>query len=38
MVWFRFNFFGFARKNRRLAARRPKPGEDLPDQQAKGNA
>jgi hypothetical protein len=38
MVWFRFNFFGFARKNRRLAARRRMPGHDLPDQQAKGNA
>jgi hypothetical protein len=38
MFWFRFNFFGFARKNRRLAALGPKPGHDLPDQNSKGNA
>src|SRR5262249_25502381 len=38
IVWFRFNFFGLARKNRQLAARSPNRGQDLPDRQAKGNA
>src|SRR5258706_11729939 len=38
MVRFRFNFFAFAHKNRRLAAWDERPGHDLPDQRGKGNA